>query len=124
MGLSDLLELCLNLTDCVVLELFDFLEGAADHAHCLWVDSSRGKDLVDLSILGLKTFLDGLKLLLEDQIAETCLLMKFINNLVELCKQLLLFGFEVLELLELDFVLPFLFLVLFCGLTDFLLDLD
>jgi hypothetical protein len=90
----------------------------------LWVDSGCGKDLVDLCILGLETFLDGLKLLLEDQIAETCLLMKFINNLVELCKQLLLLGLEVLELLELDFVLPFLFLVLFCGLTDLLLDLN
>ena len=86
MGLSDLLELCLDLANGVVLELLDFFEGRADHAHCLRVDSGGGKDLIDLSILGLETFLDGLKLLLENQIAETCLLMKFINNLVELGK--------------------------------------
>jgi len=49
--------------------------------------------------------------------------MKFIDNLVELCEQLLLLGFQVLELLMFDFVLPFLCLVLLLGLNNLLLDL-
>ena len=121
MGLSDLLELCLDLANGVVLELLDFFEGRANHAHCLRVDSGGGKDLIDLSILGLETLLNSLKFLFEDEVAETGLLVKFIHNLVELLEQLLLLGLQVLELLKLDFILPFLRLVLLLCSDDLLL---
>ena len=49
--------------------------------------------------------------------------MKFIDNLVELFEQLLLLSLQVLVLLEFDFVLPLLFLVLFLSLNDSLLAL-
>ena len=64
MSLSDLLELSLNLTDCVVLELLNLLKCTTDHTHSLWVDSCCGKNLIDLSVLRFETFLDGLELLL------------------------------------------------------------
>ena len=124
MGFSDLLELRLNLADRVILKLLDLFECAADHAHCLWVDSGGCEYLVDLGILCLETLLDGLELLLKDQIAETCLLMKFINDLMELLKQLLLLCLQVLVLLELDFILPLLFLVLLLCFGNLLLALN
>ena len=124
MSFSDLLELCLNLTDCVVLELFDFLECATDHTHSLWINTCCCKDLIDLCVLSLKTLLDRLKFLLKDKVTEACLLMKFINYLVELLKQLLLLGFQILVLLELDFVLPLKRLILLRGFCNLLLTFD
>mgnify|MGYP006083065385 CR=1 FL=1 len=45
-------------------------------------------------------------LLLQDKVSNTCLLMNFIDQAMELVKQLLLLSFEVLELLQSHFVLP------------------
>ena len=63
MSLSDLFELCLDLANSLIFELLDLLKSASNHAKRLWVNSRRRQDLVSLSILGLKTLLDGLKLL-------------------------------------------------------------
>ena len=112
MSFSNLLEFSLNFADSIVLKLFDFFESTADHAHGLRVNTSCGKDLVDLGILRLKTLLDSLKFLLEHEVSEASLLMDFVNVLVELFEQLLLLSFQVLELLKFDFILPFLFGVL------------
>ena len=76
-----------------------------------------------MGIFGLKTFLNGLELLLKNQIAETCLLMKFVDNLMELFKQLLFLRLEVLVLLEFDLVLPFEVLVGRCSIGNLLLAL-
>lgn len=68
MGLSNLLELGLDLLNGVVFEVLDFLESAPDHAQGLRVDPGCREDLVNLSILSFEGLLDGLKLLLEDKV--------------------------------------------------------
>ena len=50
--------------------------------------------------------------------------MKFINYLMELLKQLLLLGFQILVLLKLDLVLPLKCLILFRSFCNLLLAFD
>ena len=99
MSLSDLLELSLNLTDGLVLQLLDLFKGAADHAQSLWVYTSCGKDLVSLSILSLQALLDRLQLLLQKEIAEASFAVHIVYDVVEPLKQLLLLSLNVLVLL-------------------------
>ena len=66
MSLSNLLELSLDLSNSLILELFNFFECAADHAKSLRVDSRSCQDLIGLRVLGLQALLDGLKFLLHD----------------------------------------------------------
>ena len=110
-SLSDLLELSLDLTDGLVLKLLHLLEGASDHAKSLRVNPCSGQDLVGLGILRLQALLNGLELLLKDQIAQASLAMNIIDHLVEFLKQLLLLLFDVLVLLQTNFILPLSLLV-------------
>lgn len=50
--------------------------------------------------------MNGLKLLFEHEVPNACLLMYFVDMLLELLKQLLLLTFQILELLQADFILP------------------
>ena len=120
-SLSDLLQLCLNFTDGLILELFDLFEGTTNHAKSLRVDSRRCQNLVGLSVFSLQAFLDCFKLLLKDQVAQTSLAVDIIDDSVELFKELLLLLLDVLVLLEAHFVLPLQILILFLGLHDFAL---
>jgi len=72
----------------------------------LWVDTGGCHDLINLSILRLETLVNRFDLLLEDQVTETHFLVDFVNDLVELLEQTLALLFQVLELLQLDFVFP------------------
>ena len=121
MSLSDLLQLCLNFTDSLILELLDLFKGTTNHAESLRVDSRRCQYLVSLSVFSLQAFLDCFKLLLEDQVAQTSLAVDIIDDCVELFKELLLLLLDVLVLLEAHFVLPLQVLILFLGLHDFAL---
>ena len=124
MGLTNLLEFCLNLANSFVFELLDFLKSAPNHAKCLWINSSSCQNLVGLSILGLKTLLNGLKLLLHNQVAKTGLAVHVIHNLVEPLKQLLFLGLEVIETLQLHLILPLNVLVFLLRLDNILLLLS
>ena len=121
MGLSDLLELRLDLTHRLVLQLLNLLQCAADHAECLRVDSCCSQDLVGLSIFSFESFLNRLELLLKDQVAQASLSMNIIDNSMEPFKQLLLFLLDVLELLQTNFILPLDFLVILLSLNNLLL---
>ena len=121
MSLSDLLQLCLNFTNSLILELLDLFKGTTNHAESLRVDSRRCQNLVSLSVFSLQAFLDCFKLLLEDQVAQTSLAVDIIDDCVELFKELLLLLLDVLVLLEAHFVLPLQVLILFLGLHDFAL---
>jgi hypothetical protein len=99
MGFSDLLEFSLDLLDGFVLQVLNFLESTLDHTQSLWVYLGRSQELVDLSILSLKTLLDGFKFLFQNQISETCFLVELVNRAMELIEKLLLFSHQVLELL-------------------------
>ncbi len=122
-SLPDLFKFSLDFSDSLVLELLNLLESATNHAESLWVNASRRQNLIGLSVLRLKTLLDGLKLLLEDQVAQTSLTVHIIDHIVELLEQLLLFLLNVLILLEADLVLPLQTLVLFLSLNNLLLFL-
>ena len=124
MCLSNLLKFVLDLTNGLILELFDLFEGTTNHAESLRVDSRRCQNLVGLSVFSLQAFLDCFKLLLKDQVAQTCLAVDIIDDCVELFKELLLLLLDVLVLLEAHFVLPLQVLVLFLGLYDFALLLS
>jgi len=117
-GLSNLLKLGLDFANSLVLELFNFFERAANHAECLGIDASRGENLVRLGIFRLQALLDGLKLLLKNEIAETSLAVNVVNDSVELLEQLFLLLLNVLVLLEADFVLPLEVLVLLLSFDD------
>jgi len=106
MGLSDLLEGCLDFSNSITLKVLNLLECGPNDSESLWINSSGGKQLVDLGIFGLKTLLDCLMLLLEDKVPDTCLLMDFISQSVELVKELLLFFLLIFELLKSNFKLP------------------
>lgn len=110
--LADLFEFRLNLTDGVVLQVFDFLESGTNHAERLWVNARRSENLVDLCVLRFEGLLNGLQLSLENQVAQARLPMQLVNQLVELIEELGLLLFEVLVLLQLYFVLPLHVLVL------------
>ena len=124
MSLSDLLELRLDLPDCLVFELLDLLKRAADHAESLWVDTSRCKDLVSLSVLRLKTLLNRLELLLEDQVAQASLTVHIVDDIVELFEKLLLLLLNVLVLLQTDLILPLKTLMLLLSFDNLLLLLS
>lgn len=117
-SLSDLLQLSLDLTNGLVLELFNFLKGAPDHAESLGIDPCSGQYLVSLGILSLKTFLDRLQFLLKNKVAQSCLAVDIINDVMELLKELLLFVFNILVLLVEHFVLPLDLLILFLLFYD------
>jgi len=106
MGLSDLLEGCLDFSNSITLKVLNLLECGPNDSESLWINSSGGKQLVDLGIFGLKTLLDCLMLLLEDKVPDTCLLMDFISQSMELVKELLLFFLLIFELLKSNFKLP------------------
>jgi len=106
MGLSDLLEGCLDFSNSITLKVLNLLERGPNDSESLWINSSGGKQLVDLGIFGLKTLLDCLMLLLEDKVPDTCLLMDFISQSVELVKELLFFFLLIFELLKSNFKLP------------------
>ena len=122
MSFSDLLESGLDLPDGIVLQLLNLFQSGADHTKRLRIDPSGGKELIDLGILCLISFLNRLQLLFKEQVLETSLLMNFINDLVEFLKQLLLLLLKVLELLELDLVLPLDLLVLSLSLHNLVLS--
>jgi len=63
-GLSDFLEVVLDLLDHIVLLILLLLESASDHADGLRIDSRCVQNLIDLGFFRLQTFLDGLELLL------------------------------------------------------------
>ena len=106
MCLANFLELSLNLLDGLVFKVLDFLQGILNDTEGLRVDLGSREQLVDLCILGLQGLLDGLQLLLKDQITQAGLLLKLIDGLVEGLEELVLLLFEVLVLLEADFELP------------------
>jgi len=106
MGLSDLLEGCLDFSNSITLKVLNLLECGPNDSESLWINSSGGKQLVDLGIFGLKTLLDCLMLLLEDKVPDTCLLMDLISQSMELVKELLLFFLLIFELLKSNFKLP------------------
>jgi len=106
MGLSDLLEGCLDFSNSITLKVLNLLECGPNDSESLWINSSGGQQLVDLGIFGLKTLLDCLMLLLEDKVPDTCLLMDLISQSMELVKELLLFFLLIFELLKSNFKLP------------------
>lgn len=106
MSLPNLLEGCLDLSNCITLEILNFLEGSSYDTKCLWIDPGSSKQLVDLGILSFQRFLDSLVLLLQDEVPDSSLLMDLIHEAVELIKQLLLFPLKVLELLKSHLILP------------------
>lgn len=106
MSLPNLLEGCLDLSNCITLEILNFLEGSSNDTKCLWIDPGSSKQLVDLGILSFQRFLDSLVLLLQDEVPDSSLLMDLIHEAVELIKQLLLFPLKVLELLKSHLILP------------------
>ena len=106
MCLADFLELSLYLLDSLVFKVLHFLQCVLDDTEGLRVDFGSREQLVDLRILGLQGLLDGLQLLLENQVTQAGLLLKLIDCLVEGLEELVLFLFEVLVLLETDFELP------------------
>ena len=66
--------------------------------------------------------MNSLELLLKQQVFKSRLLMNFINDFMELFEQLLLLLLKILELLKLDFVLPFDLFVLNFGDSDLVLS--
>jgi len=66
MGLTDLLELSLNLLNSLIFEVFNFLQSALYYSEGLRINLSCSEELVNLCILSLKPFLNGLELLLKD----------------------------------------------------------
>ena len=106
MCLADLLELSLYLLDSLVFKVLHFLQCVLNDTESLRVDFGSREQLVDLRILGLQGLLDGLQLLLEDEVAQAGLLLELIDGLVEGFEELVLLFFEVLVLLEADFKLP------------------
>ena len=111
----------MNLAYRVVLEPFDLLQSVLNDAECLWVNACSRRDLVDLSVLGFERLFDRFKLFLQNQVAQTRLLVNFIDYLVELVKQSITFLFKIMELLELDLVLPFFVFELSRYFSDFFL---
>ena len=87
----------------------------------MWIDTSSGQNLVGLSILSLERLLNCLKLLLENEIAQTSFAMHIVHDVVELFKKLLFLLLDVLILLETHLILPFDILVFFLGLNNLLL---
>ena len=69
MCLADLLELSLYLLDSLVFKVLHFLQCVLNDTESLRVDFGSREQLVDLRILGLQGLLDGLQLLLEDEVA-------------------------------------------------------
>ena len=114
-GLSDLFEGGLDLSDRVTLKVLDFLEGRSDDAKSLWINSSGGEQLINLGIFGFETLLDCLMFLLKNEVPETSLLVHLVDQLVELLLQVLLLALEILVLLESNFVLPF---DVFCDILE------
>jgi hypothetical protein len=112
MGFTDLLKFSLDFSNGVILEVLDLLEGRPNHAEGLRINARGSQDLVDLGILRLERLLDGLKLTLKHEVAKASLLVELVDELVERVEQLHLLFLEVLVLLELNFVLPLIFLVL------------
>ena len=107
MSLANLLERRLDLTNGVGLEVLDLFKSATDDTKCLRFDPGGRQQLINLCILSLERLLDGLVLLLENQVADARLLVDLVDQPVEFVKQRLLLPLEVLELLEADLVLPF-----------------
>ena len=68
--------------------------------------------------------MDGLKLLLKNEVAQTSLAMHVVDDVVELLEELLFLLFDVLVLLQTHLVLPLDVLVILLGLHDFLLLLS
>jgi hypothetical protein len=106
MGLSDLFKGCLDFSNSITLKVFNLLECGPDDSESLWVNSSGGKKLVDLGIFCLKTLLDSLVLFLKDKVPDSCLLMDFIGQSMELVKEFLLFFLLIFKLLKSNFKLP------------------
>ena len=109
---SDLFQLCLNLTNRLVLQLLNFLKRAANHTESLGVDSSRCQNLVSLRIFRLESLLDRLKLLFEDEVAQARPAMYIVYNAMELVEKLLLLLLNVLKLLMAHLILPLNFLII------------
>ena len=118
---SNLLELSLNLTDSLILELLNFFECATDHSKSLRVNAGSWQYLIGLSILCLKTFLNSLNLFLKNQVTETSLSVYIIDDTMEFFEKLFLFLFNILVLLVQNFILPFNIMVFFLGLHDLFL---
>ena len=124
MRLSDFLQLGLDFANSLVFKLFDFLQRAPDHAESLGVDSCGGQNLVGLGVFCLEGLLDGLKLLLKNEVAQTSLAMHVVDDVVELIEELLLLLLDVLVLLLTHLELPLDVLVLLLSLHDFFLLLS
>ena len=107
MSFSDLLERCLNFSNSVTLKILNLLERSSNDTKSLRINPGSSEQLVDLSIFGLKRLLDGLMLLLQNKVPDSCLLVDLVNQSMELVKELLLLFLEVLELLKPNFELPF-----------------
>lgn len=105
-SLANLLQRGLDLADGIALEVLDLLQRRSDDAESLGLDSSSSQQLVNLGILRLETLLNGLVLLLENEVSYACLLMDFVDKLVELIEELFLLPLEVLVLLKSNFILP------------------
>ena len=86
MGFSNLLKRSLDFSDGVTLQVLNFLQGGSNDTKSLWINFSCSQKLVNLSVLGLKRLLDGLMLLLENQVSNTGLLMDFIDKSMEFVK--------------------------------------
>ncbi len=106
MSLADLLELSLYLLDRLVFEVLDLLQCRLDDSQGLRVYLGCSQQLVNLSVFSLQALLYGLQLLLQDQVTDAGFLVNFVDSLLELIKQLLLFTLQVLELLKTHLVLP------------------
>ena len=93
MCLANFLELSLNLLDSLVLKVLNFLQGVFNDTEGLRVDLGSREQLVDLCILCLQGLLDGLQLLLKDQVTQAGLLLKLIDGLVKGLEELVLLLF-------------------------------
>jgi hypothetical protein len=91
--LANFLELSLNLLDSLVLKVLNFLQGVFNDTEGLRVDLGSREQLVDLCILCLQGLLDGLQLLLKDQVTQAGLLLKLIDGLVKGLEELVLLLF-------------------------------
>ena len=111
MGFSDLFQLCLDALDRLVFDVFDLVEGAADHAEFVGVDVGGGEDLVDACLLSIQTFLYSLQLPLQQQIPQSRLLMHLISKSMELIEKLLPLTLQVVKLLQFNFMLPLLLFI-------------
>jgi len=110
-SLTDLLELSLDGLDGLILDVLNLIKCGAHHAQSIRVNIGRSQDLVNTSLLSIKTLLNSLQLLLQDKVTESRLLMELVHQAVEFFEKVLPLLLKIDHLLHLDFMLPLRLLV-------------